>query len=150
MSVRYPISENHPERLKTPSGIPFRKITLGAVLEGRVSMDDLRVTAGALEMQAQIADSAGRRQLAENLRRAAELVAIPEREIIAIYNSLRPGRAGSDELHRLADSLAERYGARRCAALIREAAEWGRGSDRRKANPGNGCIKTGPVQSPPS
>ncbi len=122
MSVKYPVSENHPERLKTPSGIPFREITLGAVLDGRVSMEDLRVTADALEMQAQIADSAGRRQLAENLRRAAELAVMPENEIITIYNSLRPGRASSAELHRMADTVVERYGACRCAALIREAA----------------------------
>jgi propanediol dehydratase small subunit len=122
MPVKYPVSENHPENLQTPSGIPFREITLGAVRDGRVSMEDLRVTAAALEMQAQIADSRGRRQLAENLRRAAELVTLPEREIVAIYSSMRPGRASGEELHKMADTLVERYGARRCAALLHEAA----------------------------
>jgi propanediol dehydratase small subunit len=111
-----------PEKLKTPSGLAFADITLEAVLDGRVEMQDLRVTAEALELQAQVAEEAGRRQLAANLRRAAELVDVPEEEILEIYAALRPGRATRPEMHRLADQIEERYGARLCAALIREAA----------------------------
>lgn len=123
MFVNYPLSEKHPERLKTPSGMAFSGITLEAVMKGRVRMEDLRVTAEALEMQAQIAESAGRRQLAENLRRAAELVHVPDQEIISLYNALRPGRASQIELRRLGDYLEAQYGAHRCAALVREAAD---------------------------
>lgn len=121
-SSDYPLSEKHPELLQSPSGIPYRDITLDGVLTGAVREQDLRVTSEALELQAQIADSAGRRQLAENLRRAAELVNVPEREILRIYNALRPGRETRLELDRLADEMESRYGATRCAALIREAA----------------------------
>jgi propanediol dehydratase small subunit len=85
-------------------------------------MDDLRVTSEALELQAQVAEGAGRLQLAENLRRAAELVTVPEETILAIYRALRPGRADRQTLYALADDLTARYGAKRCAALVREAA----------------------------
>jgi len=118
----YPLAEKMPQSLKTPSGLPFEAITLDAVLEGRLTMEDLRVTAEALELQAQVAEEASRPQLAENLRRAAELVDVPEQEILEIYRALRPGRATKESLRRLAEDLERRYKAIRCAALIREAA----------------------------
>jgi propanediol dehydratase small subunit len=118
----YPLSEKIPERLKTPSGLAFQDITLEAVLDGKVGMEDLRVTSEALEMQAQVAEAAGRPQLAENLRRAAELVNVPEERILEIYNALRPGRADPRALFALADDIEQRYQAKRCAALVREAA----------------------------
>jgi propanediol dehydratase small subunit len=101
--------------------MPFSEITLEAVLSGRVTMRDLRVTPEALELQAQIAESAGRLQLADNLRRAAELVNVPESEVLTIYNALRPGRATSEELLAIAESLERTHRASRCAAFIREA-----------------------------
>jgi propanediol dehydratase small subunit len=119
----YPLAEKIPERLKTPTGLAFTEITLEGVLEGRVTMEDLRVTSEALELQAQIAEAAGRTQLGENLRRAAELVNVPEERILEIYNALRPGRATRTGLLTLADELEARHRAARCAALIREAAE---------------------------
>ena len=121
----YPLSQRMPERLRTPSGLPFNEITLEAVQQGRITMEDLRVTAEALELQAQTAEAVGRLQLAENLRRAAELVSVPENRILEIYNALRPGRATHDQLLTLAADLETVYRAKRCAALIREAAEAG-------------------------
>jgi hypothetical protein len=47
----YPLAENAPERLRTPSGLAFEDITLEAVLAGEVEMRDLRVTSEALELQ---------------------------------------------------------------------------------------------------
>jgi propanediol dehydratase small subunit len=119
----YPLAEKIPERLKTPTGLAFTKITLEAVLAGRVTMEDLRVTSEALELQARIAEAAGRTQLAENLLRAAELVTVPEERILEIYSALRPGRATRASLAELAADLEAHYGATRCAALIREAAD---------------------------
>ena len=84
--------------------------------------EDLRVTSEALEMQAQVAEAAGRTQLAGNLRRAAELVGIPEEQILEIYRALRPGRGDREVFFALADDLERRHGAKRCAALVREAA----------------------------
>jgi propanediol dehydratase small subunit len=118
----YPLSEKHPELLRTPSGLGYDEITLQSVVDGKVGMEDFRVTADALELQAQVADEAGRPQLAENLRRAAELVSVPEETILEIYRALRPGRASRDALHALAADLEARYHAKRCAALVREAA----------------------------
>lgn len=119
----YPLSEKQPGRLRTPSGQNFQDVTLEAVLEGKVAMSDLRVTAEALELQAQLAAIAGRPQLAENFRRAAELAEVPEESIMLIYNALRPGRASQADLEKLADSLQRDFKASRCARFVREAAE---------------------------
>jgi propanediol dehydratase small subunit len=119
----YPLSEKRASKLKTPSGIPFREMTLEAVLDGSIRMEDLRVTSEALEGQAKIAERCRRRQLAENFRRAAELVNVPEDRILETYNALRPGRSDSAGLAALADDLESNFHARRCAQLIREAAE---------------------------
>jgi propanediol dehydratase small subunit len=123
MPSDYPIAEKRPDLVRAPSGLKFDEITLEAVMEGRVAMQDLRVTAEALCAQAGIAEAAGRPQLAENLLRAAELVSVPEEKILAIYNALRPGRATREHLLALADELESRFVAGRCAQLIREAAE---------------------------
>ena len=119
----YPLAEKQRERLRTPSGLSFQEITLEAALQGKIKMSDLRVTAEALEIQAQLAENAGRPQLAANFRRAAELAGIPEDRIMAIYNALRPGRASQVELLELAHSLENEYQAPRCAMLLREAAK---------------------------
>ena len=118
----YPLAQFAPHLLKSPRGRGLDEITLDAVLSGDVTMDDLRITAEALDAQAAIARQAGRQQLSENLLRAAELVNVPDDVILSVYNSLRPGRASKDELQRLADVLEREYDANRCAALIREAA----------------------------
>jgi propanediol dehydratase small subunit len=118
----YPLSEKQPERLRTPSGQPFQEVTLEAVLEGKVTMSDLRVTAEALELQARLAAGADRPQLAENFRRAAELADIPEEKIMLVYSALRPGRASQAELESLANSLERDFKAHRCARFVREAA----------------------------
>jgi propanediol dehydratase small subunit len=120
---KYPLSEHEPEWLKTPSGLPFSEIELDAVLSGKIQMNDLRVTPDALEAQAAIAESAGRPQLAENLRRAGELSRVPEQTILQIYHSLRPGRATQEVLLSLADELETQWQAPRCARFVREAAQ---------------------------
>ena len=62
----------------------------------------------------------GNRQLAENLRRGAELAAFSDDELLAFYEKLRPGRSTATELDELGARLDDR-GATRCAALVREA-----------------------------
>lgn len=118
----YPLAENYHNRLRTPSGIPFDDITLEAVREGRIQMDDLRVTAEALGLQAKVAEAGARPQLAENFRRAAELVDVPQEELLEIYRALRPGRATKAGLLQLAEKLETRWHAVRCAKLVRDAA----------------------------
>lgn len=117
----YPLSERQPQQLKTPSGLPFNEINLEAVLAGKIQMKDLRVTSEALERQAEIAEAAGRHQLAENLRRAGELARVPEAKILQIYQMLRPGRASKEALMKAAEELESQFQARRCACFVREA-----------------------------
>ena len=119
----YPLSEKSPDRLATPTGVSWKDIDLQSVLDGSLRMSDLRIAPETLELQAQIAESAGRRQLAENLRRAAELVNVPETRILEVYQALRPGRSTPSQLERLAGELESEYRARRCARFLREAAQ---------------------------
>ena len=97
-------------------------LTVEAILRGEVRADEARVTAATLERQAAAAETAGNPQLAENLRRAAELTQLPDDEVLAIYEALRPGRSSAAQLTALAGSLADR-GLPRCSALAAEAAE---------------------------
>jgi propanediol dehydratase small subunit len=104
------------------SGRPVGELTLEAVRRGEISLPDLRIHPGTLEHQAQVAQRHGNPQLAENLRRAAELTGLGDDEVLAIYDALRPGRSTAAQLTTLATSLEAR-GLPRCAALPTEAAE---------------------------
>lgn len=120
----YPLAETRPETIRALSGKPMSEITLDAVLAGDVAMDDLRIDASALRQQAAIARAAGRETLARNLERGADLVAVPQSEIMAVYDLLRPGRAKSKaELLAAASRLRDEHGAATIAAFVEEAAE---------------------------
>ncbi|MFM1964795.1 MAG: hypothetical protein RL134_520 [Actinomycetota bacterium] len=103
------------------SGRPVGEITLDALRAGELTPEDVRIHPATLEHQAQIAESHGNPQLAANFRRAAELTELPDERVMAIYESLRPGRSSVAELNALADEL-ESLGAPANAALVREAA----------------------------
>jgi propanediol dehydratase small subunit len=104
------------------SGRPVDDLTLDAVRVSEVGLADLRIHPETLERQAVIAEQHGNPQLAANLRRAAELTRLPDEEVLAIYEALRPGRSSAAELTAVAGSLADR-GLVRNAALVAEAAE---------------------------
>jgi propanediol dehydratase small subunit len=104
------------------SGREVGELTLEAVRRGELGVSDLRIHPETLERQAQIAAAHANPQLAENLRRAAELTSLPDDEVLAIYDALRPGRVTRERLAELAADLGER-GLPRCAALLAEAAE---------------------------
>ena len=104
------------------SGRPVDELTLDAVRRGEVGLADVRIHPDTLERQAVVAEQHANPQLAQNLRRAAELTRLTDEEVLAIYETLRPGRATPAELTTLADSLAAR-GLPGCAALVAEAAE---------------------------
>ena len=104
------------------SGRDPAEVTLDSVREGRVQMSDVSIHPATLEHQAQVAEEHANPQLANNFRRAAELTALADDEVLALYESLRPHRSTADELVALADQLENR-GAVRNAALFREAAE---------------------------
>jgi len=104
------------------SGRAVSELTLEAVRSGELGVADLRIHPGTLERQAAVAAAHANPQLADNLRRAAELTRLSDEEVLAVYDALRPGRSTAAELTDLAAGLASR-GLPRCAALLREAAE---------------------------
>ena len=104
------------------SGTPVERLTVEAVRAGEVGVADLRIHPDTLERQAVVAEEHGNPQLADNLRRAAELTRLPDEEVLAIYEALRPGRSTAARLTELAASLAAR-GLPCCAALVAEAAD---------------------------
>jgi propanediol dehydratase small subunit len=104
------------------SGRAVESLTVNAVRAGEIGLADLRIHPDTLEYQATVAEQHANPQLAENLRRAAELTRLPDDEVLAIYEALRPGRSTATQLKNLAASLADR-GLPRCAALVAEAAD---------------------------
>ena len=120
----YPLAETRPDHVRGARGLSLEDITLDAVIEGRVGMEDLRITADALLQQAEIAEAAGRPTLADNFRRASELIAVPQPVIMEIYELLRPGRApGKQAMLDTAARLRAEFGAERIAAFVEEAAD---------------------------
>jgi len=117
--------EENPMRHKTicsATGRPLDTLNLEAVLAGQLTTEDFRISAETLRAQADAAEAAGYRQLAENFRRAAELTGISNEEVLAMYNTLRPGRTTYPQLLALSERLERDFNAPLTAALVREAA----------------------------
>lgn len=108
--------------IRSASGRELDELTIEALRNDALSADDFRISRGQLDAQAAAAELAGYRQLAENLRRAAELTALPNERVFEIYAMLRPGRATVAELRELAAELQVRN-MPRVSAFILEAAE---------------------------
>jgi propanediol dehydratase small subunit len=122
MNNQYPLMDHAAETLHAASGRPLDEITIEAAAEGALEIGDLQIDAETLRAQASIAAQAGFRQLAANLTRAAELTAVPNTELLRMYELLRPGRSSLEELVALADELERDYAAAENARLVREAA----------------------------
>jgi len=116
----YPLAESDAGDALTSSGRRVTEITLAAVVRGEIGPGDIRISPDVLRQQADFAEEGGNPQLADNLRRGAELVAFSDEDLLELYESLRPGRSSALELEQLADRL-EAGGAALCAALVREA-----------------------------
>jgi propanediol dehydratase small subunit len=117
---RYPLMDHHAGELQAASGRRISEIGLDTA--AGLEAADLQISAETLRAQAEIARQAGYTQLAANLVRAAELTAVPNAELLRMYEMLRPGRATFDELASLANVLVETYNAPENARLVREAA----------------------------
>ena len=109
--------------VRSASGRTLDELDMDAILSGELTTEDFRISSDTLEHQADLAESAGYRQLAQNLRRAAELTAVSNQEVLDIYNTLRPGRTSYRQLIALAERLENDLGAPLTSALVREAAE---------------------------
>ena len=128
----YPLSEKSVDKLRTPTGKRLDEVTLDALMSGSISPEDVRITPETLEMQAQVAESRGRTRLAANMRRAAEMIIVPDERILEIYNAMRPYRSTKAELYAIADELEAQYSAKVTASLVREAADVGEARGRLK------------------
>jgi propanediol dehydratase small subunit len=116
---RYPLAARR-DSVHSASGLAVADLALEQVAAGEIGPDDVRISPDTLRFQATFAEEGGNPQLAENLRRGAELCAFDDEELLHFYETLRPGRASAAEMDELAEQLAAR-GAERCAALVREA-----------------------------
>ncbi len=117
----YPLGTQRPDLVRTPAGLGLDELTLDALRSERLEASDLRATAETLRLQGEVARAAGRRELAGNLSRAAELTAVPDDVILEIYTALRPHRSSAGELEALALRLERDFEAPRTAAYVREA-----------------------------
>ena len=117
----YPLGSRRPDLVRTPSGLALDAVTLEAARAGTLVAADVRATPATLRRQAQVARAAGRRQLADNLERAAELAGVPDDRLLEIYTALRPGRSTAGDLEDWARRL-EDWEAPLTAAFVREAA----------------------------
>ncbi|WP_433496390.1 diol dehydratase small subunit [Sphaerimonospora sp. CA-214678] len=104
------------------SGRPIEELTLARVRANELTIDDIRIDPDTLLRQAEQAERFGNGQLAESLRRGAEMAKLGDEELMAIYEALRPGRSTAARLREMAEELAVR-GMPRCAELVREAAD---------------------------
>ena len=111
------------DTVRTASGRSLDELDMEAIRAGELTAEDFRISGETLRRQADAAEAAGYWQLAENLRRAAELTGISNQEVLDIYNALRPGRSTYNELIALAKRLENDLDAPLTAAFVREAAE---------------------------
>ncbi len=121
MGLSYPLSASDDGSLRSVERSAGPRSDARRPSWRRVGPGDIRIAPATLQPQADFAEQ-GRAnpQLAENLRRGAELVAFADDELLEFYEPLRPGRSTPAELDALAARLDER-GAAACAALVREA-----------------------------
>ena len=117
----YPLGTKRPDLIFTSGGLPLANVTLAALAEGRIDGAEIRATPETLRLQSEVARAAGRDPLAASLERAAELAAVPDDLLLAVYTALRPRRATADELEAWAVQL-EGHRADKTAAFVREAA----------------------------
>jgi propanediol dehydratase small subunit len=119
----YPLGQHHADEIRSHTGVALEQFTLEAVAGGEIGPGDATIHRETLEMQARIAGESGYPELAENLKRAAELTDIPNQRILEIYEALRPRRRTYFQLLALSQEIAGMYGADATARYIREAAD---------------------------
>jgi propanediol dehydratase small subunit len=112
----YPLGSQRPDLVTTPGGLSLEELRF----EDGLDASELRATPATLRLQAEVAAAAGRSQLADNLRRAAELAPLPDDTILEIYTALRPGRSSAADLESWAERL-ESLDAPLTAAFVRDA-----------------------------
>lgn len=120
---QYPLSQHIPEKIKGMTGKTPADITIESVMDGSATAEDIRISGDVLRMQADVAQTSGKKQFADSLRRAAEMTVIPDERVLEMYNMLRPNRATRQQLEDLAKELEDVYNAPMTAEFVRGAAK---------------------------
>ena len=120
--LRYPLGEHNRGDVRSQTGKTADELTVDDIRSGVVTASDAAVDPDTLRRQAEFAEQGGNPQLADNLRRGAELALFSDDDVLRFYDALRPGRSSVAELEKIATEL-EAGGGERCAALVREAIE---------------------------
>ena len=108
------------------SGRSADELTLAAVRRGELGLSDLRIHPSTLEHQAEVAEGHDNPQLAENLRRAAELTQLGDAEVLGIYEALRPRRSSHEPSSR---SSQTRFPSGACRARLLSSGKRPRSTD---------------------
>lgn len=122
-AANYPLGEKSADKIYTPTGINLNDLKMEQVISGELKVEDLRISPETLEYQAQVAESVNRHAFARNLRRAAEMIAVPDDRILEIYDALRPYRSTKQEIYAIADELLNKYNAKITSEFVREAGD---------------------------
>lgn len=121
--MRYPLGVYEKDRIVSRTGKKLEDINLTAVLDNRLTAEDIKISEETLKIQGQVAKDAGNSAMQMNFERAAELVDVPDEVVLKMYDKLRPNRATKQELLQLVKELEETYKAEQTAKLVKEAAE---------------------------
>ena len=121
--MRYPLGVYEKDSIRSRTGKKLEEINLDAVMKGRISSDDIKISKETLKAQGQVARANDNLPMEKNFERAAELVDVPDEVILKMYDKLRPNRSTKLELVMMAQELIEKYNAKNCARLVMEAVE---------------------------
>lgn len=120
--IKYPLSQSMPpQQIKSKTGKSLEDINISNILDGKITADDIKISKETLIMQGKIAKEAGRPQLNDNFVRASELIDVPDKELLEIYEKLRPNRSTKSELLEIVKRLEEKYCATHCSKLVLDA-----------------------------
>ena len=100
------------------------RMSMSNSLEVRVPFADYRLVEYAFNIPSDIkltfTMSCYHAFLIRNLRRAAELIAVPDARLLEIYNAMRPYKSTKEELIAISDELKNQYNAPISASLLAE------------------------------
>ena len=73
----YPLSENYAVSITGKNGFLLADLTMENIVNDKVKMEDIQISAETLLSQSAVSANAGRQALANNFKRASEMVSIP-------------------------------------------------------------------------
>lgn len=121
--MKYPLGEFEAEQIQSKTGKRLSDITIEEIKKGNITADDIKISKEMLYKQGQVSKADDNPCMEQNFVRASELVDVPDKVILEMYNKLRPNRSTKLELVTMAKELLEIYQAPNCAKLVLEAAE---------------------------